>query len=171
VPEFTFDGAPVRSTRIRESLVLGAVGAAARLLGRWYRLGGSVVPGTGTGRKLGFPTVNIRPWERETLVPADGVYACRVETLGRRFDAVLNIGHRPTFGGETRTIEAHLLGFDGAEQPDAAEIDVVERIRTERRFAGPAELAAQIERDIERASDLLRAVGLTPPVDRPGSSR
>lgn len=165
VPEVLLDGAPVRSTRIRESLVLGAVGPAARLLGRWYRLSGAVVSGTGTGRKLGFPTVNIRPWERETLVPADGVYACRVETLGRRFDAVLNIGHRPTFGGETRTIEAHLLEFDGAARPDTAEIDIVERIRTERRFAGPAELAAQIRHDVEHAAALLAAAGPAPRID------
>ncbi len=165
VPEFLLDGGPVRSTRIRESLVLGAVGAAARLLGRWYRLSGAVVSGTGTGRKLGFPTINIRPWERETLVPADGVYACRVETLGRWFDAVLNIGHRPTFGGETRTIEAHLLGFEGDLRPESADIDVVERIRTERRFPGPAELAAQIRRDIERASALLSATGPAPALD------
>jgi riboflavin kinase/FMN adenylyltransferase len=171
VPEFTFDDAPVRSTRIRESLVLGVVGAAARLLGRWYRLSGAVVPGTGTGRKLGFPTVNIRPWERETLVPADGVYACRVETLGRRFDAVLNIGHRPTFGGETRTIEAHLLGFAGGAQPQAAEIDIIERIRTERRFASPAELSEQIRHDIGRATELLAAAGPAPRLDSTESSR
>jgi riboflavin kinase/FMN adenylyltransferase len=155
VPEFILLGAPVRSTRIREHLLLGAVARAAELLGRYYTLSGTVVSGTGTGRKLGFPTINLRPHERETLVPADGVYVARVDTLGHRHDAVLNIGHRPTFGGENRTIEAHLLDFAGPRQPDAAVVSLIDRIRPERRFAGPAELSHQIAADVAAARDFL----------------
>lgn len=151
VPEFIFLGAPVRSTRIREHLLLGAVRRAAELLGRWYTLTGEIVSGTGTGRKLGFPTINLRPRERETLVPADGVYVCRVDTEGRRFDAVLNIGHRPTFGGETRTIEAHLIDQDLDRQPAEATFHIIERLRPERRFASGSALSEQIADDIAAA--------------------
>ncbi len=151
VPEILLRGVPVRSTTIREHLLLGHVSLAAELLGRCYAMSGTIVPGTGTGRRLGFPTINLRPFERETLVPADGVYLCRVDAAGRTFDALLNIGHRPTFGGETRTIEAHLLGVELAEAPRSAVFRLVDRLRPERRFENPAALAAQIADDVAAA--------------------
>lgn len=155
VPEFLLQGVPVRSTTIREHLLLGAVSRAAEMLGRYYALSGTVVAGTGTGRRLGFPTINLRPHERETLVPADGVYAASVTVNNRDYDAVVNIGHRPTFGGETRTIEAHLLDYNVQTQPTAAVFRLIDRIRPERRFASPAELTEQIAADIETARPLL----------------
>jgi riboflavin kinase/FMN adenylyltransferase len=151
VPEIMLHGVPVRSTTIREHLLLGHVRLAAELLGRWFAMSGTIVPGTGTGRRLGFPTINLLPYERETLVPADGVYLCRVDAAGRTFDAVLNIGHRPTFGGETRTIEAHLLGVQLAESPRSAVLRVVDRLRPERRFESPSALTFQIAEDIATA--------------------
>jgi len=157
IPEFVLHDAPVRSTRIRERLLLGHVGRAAELLGRPYRLTGPVVSGTGTGRRLGFPTINTTIREREKLVPADGVYAAWAEFDGRRLPAALNIGHRPTFGGETRTIEAHLVDAVIAEPPAKLSLLFVERLRPERRFADPAELRAQIARDVAAARRILRA--------------
>jgi riboflavin kinase/FMN adenylyltransferase len=151
VPEILLGGVPVRSTTIREHLVLGHVRLAAELLGRCYALSGSIVPGRGAGRRLGFPTINLLPGERETMVPADGVYLCRVDALGRTFDAVLNIGHRPTFDGETRSIEAHLLDVRFAESPRTAVFRLVERLRPERRFENPAALASQIAEDVATA--------------------
>jgi riboflavin kinase/FMN adenylyltransferase len=167
VPEILLRGVPVRSTTIREHLLLGHVGLAAELLGRCYAMSGMIVPGTGTGRRLGFPTINLRPFERETLVPADGVYLCRVDAAGRTFDALLNIGHRPTFGGETRTIEAHLLDVELPESPRSAVFRLVDRIRPERRFENPAALASQIARDVETA----RAAFARPPAGRNLDSR
>lgn len=156
VPEFVLEGVPVRATSIRESLLLGAVAQAARLLGRWYRIEGPVVPGTGTGRRLGFPTLNCRPLERETLVPADGVYACRCDVTGwPRLPAVVNIGHRPTFGGECRTIEAHLFDCEIPDRIGWLTLSFVERIRSERRFDSPTALAAQIAADIAVARRVL----------------
>jgi riboflavin kinase/FMN adenylyltransferase len=152
VPEITLGGVPVRSTTIREHLLLGHVRRAAELLGRCYSLNGAIVPGRGTGRRLGFPTINLRPFERETLVPADGVYLCRVETLGSVHNALLNIGHRPTFGGETRSIEAHLLDVQLSEPPRTAEFRLVDRLRSERRFGSASALAAQIAGDVQAAT-------------------
>jgi riboflavin kinase/FMN adenylyltransferase len=151
VPEILLRGVPVRSTTIREHLLLGHVRLAAELLGRCYAMSGTIVPGQGTGRRLGFPTINLRPYERETLVPADGVYLCRVDADNRTFDAVLNIGHRPTFAGETRTIEAHLLDVRLADTPGRAVFRLVDRLRPERRFVGPNALAAQIAEDVATA--------------------
>ncbi len=155
VPEFTMVDAPVRSTRIRERLLLGHVRRATELLGRPYRLNGPVVSGTATGRRIGFPTINLQVAEKEKLIPADGVYAVRVSFDGRSRPAVLNIGHRPTFRGETRTIETHVLDTRLAHSPAAAAVDFIDRLRPERRFPDPAELARQIEIDARRARALL----------------
>jgi len=155
VPEVLLNGVPVRSTTIREHLLLGHVRLAAELLGRCYAMSGSIVPGRGAGRQLGFPTINLLPSEREMLVPADGVYICRVDTLGRTYDALLNIGHRPTFGGETRSIEAHLLDAQLSESPRSAVFRLVDRIRPERRFDSPAALVAQIAEDVKVARTAL----------------
>jgi len=156
VPEFVHLDAPVRSTRIREQLLLGHVALAAELLGRPYALGGSVIPGTATGRKLGFPTINIQPGEPEKLVPADGVYIVLVDIDDRRYPAVLNIGHRPTFNGDRRTIEAHILDLKERVKCHRATLHFLDRLRPERRFADPAGLANQIRADIENARRLLR---------------
>jgi len=151
IPEILLRGVPVRSTTIREHLLLGHVSLAAELLGRCFAMSGTIVPGHGAGRRLGFPTINLRPYERETLVPADGVYLCRVDAGDRKFEAVLNIGHRPTFGGETRTIEAHLLDTRLAETPKSAVFRLVDRLRPECRFESPAALASQIADDVATA--------------------
>jgi len=154
VPEILLRGVPVRSTTIREHLLLGHVSLAAELLGRCYAMSGTIVPGRGNGRRLGFPTINLLPHERETMVPADGVYLCRVDAAGRTYDGLLNIGHRPTFGGETRTIEAHLIDVQLPESPRSAVFRLVDRLRPERRFESPAALASQIAGDVATARQM-----------------
>jgi len=155
VPEFGLFGAPVRSTRIREHLLLGHVRRAADLLGRHYRLSGKVITGTGIGHHIGFPTINLMVEEKGKLVPADGVYAALVDIMTARYPAVLNIGHRPTFMGETRTIEAHLLDCHLPFRPPGATVHFVERLRSERKFPTPEALTHQIQTDIEKARRLL----------------
>ena len=106
------DGTPISSSRVRDALAAGDAVAAARLLGRPYFIDGRVVRGDGRGRTIGVPTANLAP-ENEIL-PARGVYAGRCRRAdGSSHAAVVNVGERPTFGGETETIEAHLLDFDG----------------------------------------------------------
>ncbi|MFO7675980.1 MAG: riboflavin biosynthesis protein RibF [bacterium] len=159
VPEFVLRDAPVRSTRIRERLLLGDVGRAAELLGRHYRVAGPVVTGTGTGRRLGFPTLNIAVREKEKLVPADGVYAAWAVLNGRRRPAALNIGHRPTFGGETRTVEAHLLDGKVTATPAHLAVLFVARLRPERRFPDQEALARRIAEDAAAARRILGDAG------------
>jgi riboflavin kinase/FMN adenylyltransferase len=150
VPEFIHLGAAVKSTRIREHLILGHIRLAAELLGRPYALFGSVVRGTGTGSRLGFPTLNIQPVCPEKLLPAEGVYAATAEIDAQRFAGVCNIGFRPTFSGEQKTIEIHLLNFSAQVEPGKMiVIRFIERIRAERRFASPAALVEQIRQDIQ----------------------
>ncbi len=151
------DGAPISSTRIREALARGAVEAVEELLGRLFVVEGTVVPGDGRGRSLGFPTANLKP-ENETL-PGSGVYACWCQVDARRdgppVRAVANIGRRPTFGGGRSSVEAHLLDFTEDIYGHRLRLGLKARLREERRFAGPEELREQIARDVVEARGFL----------------
>lgn len=148
------EGAIVSSTRIRNLLLAGDVEAAGRLLGRPYTLRGRVVHGDKRGRSLGFPTINLA-LPRERLLPRDGIYAMWAEMGEGRFKAAASLGVRPTFGGGERVLEAYLLDFSGDVYGEEVEISFVKRLRDEIAFASPADLAAQIARDVEETKRVL----------------
>jgi riboflavin kinase/FMN adenylyltransferase len=153
VAPLMIEGVPVSSSEIRAALRAGEVERANRYLGRPYAAGGEVVPGAGRGRRLGFPTANIRP-DRPLLVPS-GVYAGRVQLDGDGHPAVINIGVRPTFGEESLVIEAHLLDFSGALYGRRLRLAFISRLREERKFPGPEALREQIGLDIAAARSRL----------------
>lgn len=157
VPPVLHAGSPVSSTRIRDAVVAGDLGEAAALLGRPYFVDGRVAQGDGRGRTLGFPTANLDV-VNETL-PARGVYACwsRVDGVEPLLAAAVNVGRRPTFGGETMTVEAHLLDFSGDLYGRSMRLSFRERLRGELRFPDADALRAQIEADVARARSVLRA--------------
>jgi len=157
VPEFRIDGLPVKSTRIRERLLLGAVRAAAELLGYRYQLIGTVVRGQGIGTKLGFPTINLKLLAPDKLVPAPGVYAVYCSWNAETWPGAMNIGFRPTFDGTVQSLEIHLLDDPGERTPHpafriphspAVTVALVEYLRPERKFASPLELKNQIAADV-----------------------
>jgi len=145
------DGEIVSSTAIRREIASGGVTHAARLLGRPFALTGEIVPGTGTGRRFIFPTLNLKP--DQELLPARGVYVTRTllegETKSRR--SVTNVGVRPTFNGASLSVETHLLDFSGEVTAKRMEVRFWKRLREEKKFNGPEELRAQIARDIASA--------------------
>ena len=154
VPAKEWQGEVVSSTAIRLALSQGDVMKASQLLGRRFRLAGQVMRGDERGKILGFPTANIVP-DPEQALPADGVYATRAFLSQAVYNAVTNIGIRPTFGGGQRLIEVHLLDFQGELHGQELDIELVERLRGEIRFASADELKAQIARDVEGARALL----------------
>jgi riboflavin kinase/FMN adenylyltransferase len=145
------EGLVVSSTRVRKLLEEGQVELASELLGHAFALTGVVVEGDRRGRTIGVPTANLSA--DNELVPASGVYLGRVQLEdGRRFDAVTNIGLRPTFSGATeRRIEAHLLDFAGDLYGRRIRVELLGYLRPERRFDGVAALVAQIQADISEA--------------------
>lgn len=157
VPPVFIDGEIISSTRVREALRTGDVARVAGYLGQPFMLRGAVVSGLGRGEKLGIPTANLRIWE-EMAYPGAGVYACFAKVGEEIFESVVNIGVRPTFddGLETPLVEAHLLDFNENLYDKEIELSFVLRLRKERRFESPEDLLAQIERDIERAKDILK---------------
>lgn len=155
VPPVEVDGEPASSTRVRHLLDAGEVDAAARVLGRPYALRGLVVHGAGRGRSLGFPTANVEV-AGEKLVPAHGVYAGWVHWEKERWPAAINIGTAPTFADDARrSIEAHLLGYDGDLYGRRIEVALVRRLRGERRFESVDALRERIAADLESARRVL----------------
>lgn len=157
--ESLYDGDnPIRSTRIRQCLLEGRVEEAERLLGHPYMLTGLIVGGDRRGRQIGFPTANLEPPTRR-LVPHNGVYAVRATVEGRTWDAMMNIGLRPTFSGHHRTIEIHLFDFTGDLYGKEMEVDLVARIREERRFSSVEALLEQLRKDEAASRAILKTEG------------
>jgi riboflavin kinase / FMN adenylyltransferase len=147
------DGMVVSSTRVRRVIADGDVKLAARLLGRCHFLSGPVVHGRERGRTIGFPTANIG--SRTECLPPDGVYATRIVVDDESFSSITNIGMRPTFAEPERTIEAHIFDFNRDIYDREVKLELVERIRPERKFDSSQALAAQIKSDLERARQIL----------------
>ncbi|MCG0277266.1 MAG: bifunctional riboflavin kinase/FAD synthetase [Thermanaeromonas sp.] len=149
----------VSSTAIREALAQGDVLLAKELLGYWPTLIGRVVSGEGRGRLLGFPTANIAV-APEVMLPAYGVYACRVGLPnGCWREGIVNIGKRPTFGPNLMpTVEVYLLDFSGSLYGEKLKVELRYFLRPEKAFASSDDLVEQIKIDIRRARQVLKSV-------------
>ena len=148
----------ISSTRIRELISEGDVGAAEALLGRPHALSGPVQHGDRRARQLGVPSANLG--EVSELLPARGVYAVLVDVLEagafrQLGGGIANVGVRPTHGAGDVRAEAHLLGFSGDLYGRTLRIHLIERLRDERRFEGLDALRAQLERDKHEGAERL----------------
>ncbi len=144
-------GEIVSSSLIRRYLHSGNVSRSARLLGRCFFIEGPVVTGHGVGSKQTVPTLNLRP-DPGQLLPR-GVYITEtVDLLGnRRWPSITNVGVRPTFGGDSLTIETFLLAPLDGENPERIEVQFRRFVRAERAFPNPGALKAQILQDASTA--------------------
>lgn len=148
------DQAIVSSTRIRDLVEAGDVWAAKPLLGRFYRVTGTVVHGQDRGgRLLGFPTANVHLVDE--LFPKTGVYCCWAEFDGEIHQAVANIGYNPTFGNDVLSVEVHVMDFSADLYERTLKVHFVQRLRGERKFSGLDELKAQIGKDVALARTIL----------------
>jgi riboflavin kinase/FMN adenylyltransferase len=146
----------ISSTRIRKAIAAGQVAEAAKDLGRYYDLHGTVVHGDGRGRKINIPTANINMPSGKVL-PANGIYACRAwlsegnEENKVMFAAATNVGIRPTFTPDLLipVIEAHLLDFEGNLYDRQIRLEFVEYLRPEEKYRSVDALVKQIQSDIE----------------------
>jgi riboflavin kinase / FMN adenylyltransferase len=145
---------PISSSRIRRLVLLGQVRAAAQLLGRDYFIRSAVEHGAKRGRQLGFPTANLQIAPNK-LIPPNAIYASRVEIDGQTYSGATSVGFRPTFGGNTLTVEVFVLDFDGDLYDKLITVWFVHRLRAEKRFATVAALQQQMARDVEKARRIL----------------
>lgn len=185
-PMVALDAQPISSSRIRDAIEQGHLEAAAEMLGRPVALYGVVVRGEGRGRALGIPTANV-DLEGE-LLPPRGVYAVVAEVRGVRHAAVANVGWKPTFrasapppGGAAApaapgpapgpvdgpegalVLEVHIPHLDADLYGERIEVELVARLREERRFPSVAALVAQIRADIASAADAVASAGALRP--------
>ncbi len=156
VPPVTIDGVAVSSTAVREAVRDGRMEDARKLLGRPYALAGQIRTGTGQGRRLIVPTLNLAT--DQELLPKMGVYATEVALDGKVYRAATNVGVRPTFDGARTTVESHLLDFSESRTSGPMEVRFFTRLRDEKKFSGPEALREQVLKDIERAREYFQAI-------------
>jgi riboflavin kinase/FMN adenylyltransferase len=144
-------GLAVSSSTIRQLVTQGNVSRARALLGRPFSIHSTPASGRGYGTRYTVPTINLAPYSE--LVPAIGVYITTLSVNGELFDAVTNVGNRPTFGEDSFTIEGHLLNFHPIElQADTPlSLSFLHRLRDEIRWPSPEALREQIGRDVRKA--------------------
>lgn len=147
--------AAISSSSIRRALAEGSLADANRGLGRPYSITGTVVPGDGRGRELGFPTANLRVDDPDKLIPADGIYAAYATVPAGGFMGALHIGPRPTFPGAGAAVEVFILDFDGELYGCEIRLELIERLRPVAAFASAAELVERMREDVRRVREVL----------------
>ena len=156
VPKVTAEDIRISSTEIRRVLAEGNVSEANRWLGRPYAVFGEVLHGKKLGRTLGFPTMNLIP-PTEKLLPAYGVYVTRTKVDGQWFDGITNIGLRPTVDSdELVRVETHLFSYNGDLYGKQVEVQFLQFLRPERKFADVAALKAAMLEDVKSAKAYLK---------------
>lgn len=151
IPPVEVNGMVVSSSMIRKVLDNGDIGQARIMLGYDPVLEGQVIEGEHRGSTIGFPTANLGV-SNEVSIPGKGVYAASAEINGRLYQAVINIGSKPTFHAEYPvSIEAHLIDFKGDIYGEKLRLYLIQKIRDERKFDNVEELIRQIASDRDTA--------------------
>lgn len=149
------DGEVASSTAIRNALADGNMQKVTRLFGHPFSLQGQVTTGEHRGVGMGFPTANIDVDARQAL-PPDGVYATWAYVEGRKYQSMTNIGRRPTFGMHNkRTVEVYILSYDHEIYGKDLKIELVERLRGEKKFENIEALKQQIAEDVKHGREIL----------------
>lgn len=145
----------ISSSRLRGWLQAGQVRKVTDALGRYPTVTGTVMKGRGVGHGIGYPTVNLHP-NPAKLLPGIGVYAGFVDVGCTHYAAMINVGTRPTFSDNTHGVEAHILDFKGDLYGETLQVNLIERLRDVKKFAGPRDLSCQLRLDSQRARCIVR---------------
>jgi riboflavin kinase/FMN adenylyltransferase len=156
IPEQDINEVAVSSTRIRQALLAADIVLANQFLGYQFFLTGKVIRGDQIGRQIGYPTANIHVEEKYKLIPADGIFAVKVQHNGDEFNGMAYIGSRPTINGMTRNIEVNLFDFDKEIYNDIIRLEFSHYVRGDVKFKGLDELKMQIAKDKEDILYLLK---------------
>lgn len=145
----------ISSTKIRNSINEGDLKTTKIYLGRFFSLTGKVVKGDGLGKQIDYPTANISIKEDYKIIPKDGVYYIKTTIDNNLYNGMMNIGHRPTIGTKEKSIEVNLFNFNIDIYDRVISIDVVEKIRDEKKFASIEALKTQLAKDQEHCLKLI----------------
>ena len=158
VEPILIQGKRISSSRIRQLIEQGRVDEVQPMLGRYHFISGTVVSGHRRGRNMGFPTANLAA--ATELLPQDGIYATVLELQDHHWLSVSSVGHNPTFGQGSRTVEAYILDFTQDIYGEPVKLSFVQRIREERRFAQIEELVTQMHEDVQAARAIFDQLSL-----------
>jgi riboflavin kinase / FMN adenylyltransferase len=147
------DGEVFSSSVIRLRLAQGDVKGAARMMGRWWCVGGDVVGGAKRGAGLGFPTANV-PMPRGTAL-GHGIYAVRTYIGDERYDGAAYLGTRPTYDDGKPVLEVFMFDFDGDLYGREIVVEFIDFVRADRKFDSSEALIAQMQQDCARAQSIL----------------
>jgi riboflavin kinase/FMN adenylyltransferase len=156
VPPLVINGEVVSSTAIRQAMAAGDMPRVRKLAGHYFSLHGKVVPGTGRGEGLGFPTANLNVSTGQAL-PPDGVYTSWAHINGEAYESLTNVGLCPTFDNTERTIETYIIDYSGDLYGNDLYVDLVGKLRDEEKFGSIDKLKVQIADDIKRGRKILDA--------------
>lgn len=166
VPPVADAGETFSSSAVRLQLAQGDVRGAAHMLGENWRAAGQVVGGAHRGTGLGYPTANV-PLPKGTVL-GHGIYAVRAHVDGETHDAAAYLGTRPTFDDGMPVLEVFLFGFDGDLYGHQMDVEFIEFIRGDRKFASPGDLVQQMDVDVAQVRSVLAASPSAPSVTGKG---
>jgi riboflavin kinase / FMN adenylyltransferase len=148
IPKHVLDEISISSTKIREAVLTGKIEIADKLLGYNFFFSGTVVHGDKLGRKLGYPTANLKIENEEKITPGNGIYAVYAEISGNsQYKGMMSIGFRPTVDGKKRVIEVNLFDFDEEIYGQTLKVYVKQYLREEIKFSSLEDLVKQIDQD------------------------
>lgn len=156
IPAKDIENITVSSTKIRQALEAGNIEKATAFLGYPYTLSGNIIHGRGLGKQWNYPTINIQISEAYKLIPKSGVYIIRTTIDDKQLYGIMNIGLRPTVDGKHQTIEVHLLDFQADLYGEFIQVQLLHRLRDEKKFDSVNELFIQINQDEKMARELIK---------------
>ena len=151
------DDVTISSTKIRKALCEGDIKTANLYLGYHFMFMGTVVRGRGLGKKMDFPTANLKIEEPYKLVPKDGSYVIKTVFNGAAVFGMLNIGKNPTVNGETKSIEMHLFDFSEDIYGQKFTVELIDRLRDEHKFDSIEALKTQLKLDRETSLEIIES--------------
>lgn len=156
IPEHVLNKVTVSSSKTRQAILTGDIETASRLLGYDYFFEGVVIHGDKRGRTIGFPTANLKMEDKEKIIPGNGVYAVRcvvrhTPSAARQLLGMMNIGVRPTVDGLRRMVEVNIFDFEEDIYGELIKVEIVKRLRDEKKFNELDELKQQLQKDKQAA--------------------
>ena len=137
----------ISSTKVRNSINNGDLKTTEKYLGRYFNLTGKVIKGDGLGKKIMYPTANIFIKEKYKTIPKDGVYLIKTFIKNKLYNGMMNIGHRPTIGANEKSLEVHLFNFNKDIYGEQISVDIISKIRDEKKFSSIEALKDQLVKD------------------------
>ena len=155
IPAQDIESISVSSTKVRNAIRSGDFKLVNKFLDRPFNLTGKIIKGDELGRKIGYPTANLKIFEKYKLKPQNGVYFIRTKLKKQTYFGMMNIGIRPTISAKNNQIETHLFNFNGNLYDHEMTLEILEKIRVEKKFESIEKLKIQLDIDKKHCQKLI----------------